>query len=376
MVVIKEFNMGSTKRPINNKYQHKLIVLISTLNYINSHFKQYNQNKILYYFNNNLNNNGQKKATLKTLQSYLYKLEKEFHVTSNYYRHLGENCGTEIHYKLRFSKKVCHYKINRHFKEKKEDRFQQRANLYHQQTCTNNGSLKKNGSAEKWECINNNSNNNKKKKELEKIERENAQLEKYIKKCEFKDDKYLSILNLETTKEIKIEKLIELKKEENKRERERNKNNRLIGRQQELEKTLAETKEVFKKEGYNEKQLEIEIQKAYDKYKNKPHFIVESSKYGDLGQIVKRIKKTVECKKKGKKEDYKQIRNNIFSILLDQLKNKVEVKVLAPILRNYLSNQIDLKYSQVFNNHYYYEILEMVEGKEHLRIAEYEKIVD
>ncbi|AHH07574.1 Hypothetical protein BCD_1508 (plasmid) [Borrelia crocidurae DOU] len=370
--------MKGIKKKIN-KYQHKLIVLISTLSYINSKFKQYNQNKILYYFNNNLNNNGQKKATLKTLQSYLYKLEKEFHVTSNYYRHLGENCGTEIHYKLRFSKKVCHYKINRHFKDKKEDKFQQRANAYHQQTCTNNGSLKKNGSAEKWECINNNSNNKnnkKKKKDLEKKERENAQLEKYIKKCEFKDDKYLSILNLETTKEIKIEKLIELKKEENRRERERNKNKKLVDKQNELEKILEETKEGLRKEGYNEKQLETEIQKAYERYKDKPHFIVENSKYGDLGQIIKRIKKTVEYKKKGQKEDHKQIRNNIFSILIDQLKNKVEVKVLAPILRNYLNKQVDLKYSQVFNNHYYYEILEMVEGKEHLKIKEYEKIVD
>ncbi|AHH07946.1 Hypothetical protein BCD_1880 (plasmid) [Borrelia crocidurae DOU] len=360
--------MRSKKKPIN-KYQHKLIVLISTLNYINSKFKQYNQNKILYYFNNNLSNNGQKKAKLKTLQSYLYKLEKEFHVTSNYYRHLGENCGTEIHYKLRFSKKVCHYKINRHFRNKKEERFQQRANSYHQKTYTNNGSAKK------WECINN-SNNKKKKRELEKLEREKTQLEKYIKKCKFENDKYLSILNLETTKEIKIKKLIELKKEENKRKRERNKNKKLVDKQKELEKILGETKEGLKKEGYNEKQLETEIQKAYKKYKDKPHFIVESSKYGDLGQIVKRIKKTVEYKKKGQKEDHKQIRNNIFSILIDQLKNKVEVKVLAPMLRNYLSNQVDLKYSQVFNNHYYYEILEMVEGKEHLRIEEYKKIVD
>ncbi|WP_041177923.1 plasmid maintenance protein [Borrelia duttonii] len=367
--------MKGQKKNINNKYQHKLIVLISTLNYVNSKFKKYNQNKILYYFNNNLSNNGQKKATLKTLQSYLYKLEKEFQVTSNYYRHLGENCGTEIHYKLRFSKKECHYKINKHFKDKKEERFQQRANSYHQQTCTNNGSLKKNGSAEKWECINN-KNNKKKKKELKKTERENAQLKKYIKKCEFKDDKYLSILNLETTKEIKIAKLIELKKEENRKEREQNKSKKLVDKRKELEKALAEKKEELEKEGYNEKQLETEIQKAYDKYKDKPHFIVESSKYGDLGQIVKRIKKTVEYKKKGEKEDHEQIRNNIFSILLDQLKNKVEVKVLAPILRNYLSNQVDLKYSQVFNNHYYYEILEMVEGKEHLRIEEYEKIVD
>ncbi|ETZ17745.1 hypothetical protein BDCR2A_01336 [Borrelia duttonii CR2A] len=355
--------MRSKKKPIN-KYQHKLIVLISTLNYINSTFKQYNQNKILYYFNNNLSNNGQKKATLKTLQSYLYKLEKEFKVTSNYYRHLGENCGTEIHYKLRFSKKICHYKINKHFRNKKEERFQQRTNSYYQKIYTNNGSV------EKWEC-NNNKNNKKKKKELEKIERENTQLENYIKKCKFKDDKYLSILNLETTKEIKIKKLIELKKEENRREREQNKSKKLVEKQKELEKILGETKEGLKKEGYNEKQLETEIQKAYKKYKDKPHFIVESSKYEDLRQIVKRMKKTVECKKKGQKEDHKQIRNNIFSILIDQLKNKVEVKVLAPMLRNYLSKQVDLKYSQVFNNHYYYEILEMVEGKEHLRIEEY-----
>ncbi|AFI31912.1 plasmid maintenance protein, partial [Borrelia crocidurae] len=198
----------------------------------------------------------------------------------------------------------------------------------------------------------------------------------YIKKCEFKDDKYLSILNLETTKEIKIKKLIELKKEENRRERERNKSDKLIEKQKELEKALEETKEKLKQEGYDEKQLETEIQKAYERYKDKPHFIIESDKYGDLGQIIKRIRKAVECKKKSLKEDHRQIRNNIFSILMDQLKNKVEVKVLASMLKNYLDKQVDLKYSRVFNNHYYYEILKIVEGREHLRIEGYEKIVD
>ncbi|WP_024654765.1 plasmid maintenance protein [Borrelia hispanica] len=350
-----------------NKYQHKLIVLVSTLSYINSQFKKYNQNDILYYFNNNLENNGQKKAKLKTLQSYLYTLEKKFQVTSNYYKHLGENRGTEIHYKLKHHKKVCHYKINKHFKEKKEERFQKRANSYHTKTCNNNGNV------EKWESIYNNKNN---KKEMEKQERERKQLEKYAEKCRFKDDEYLSILNLETTKEIKIKKLIELKKEENKREREKNKSNKLIEKQKELEKTLAKKREELEKEGYDKKQLETEMQKEYERYKGKPHFIIESSKYGDLEQIVKRIKKTVEREKKEKKEDHEQIRNNIFSILIDQLRNKVEVKVLAPILKNYLNKQVDLKYSKVFNNHYYYEILEMVEGKEHLRIGEYEKIVD
>ncbi|AFI32086.1 plasmid maintenance protein [Borrelia crocidurae] len=351
-----------------NKHQHKLIVLISTLNYINIKLKKYNQSDILYYFNNNLENNQQKKVTLKTLQSYLYKLEKEFQVTSNYYKHLGENRGTEIHYKLKHHKKVCHYKINKYFKEKKEERFQKRANSYHTKSCNNNGNV------EKWESIYNY--NNKKNKEEEKKEREQKQLEKYAEKCKFKDDKYLSILNLEATKEIKIKKLIELKKEENKRKKEQNKSRKLVEKQKELEKTLTTKKEDLEKEGYDKKQLEIEMQKAYGKYKDKPHFIIESSKYGDLGQIVKRIKRTVECKKKEKKEDRQQIKDNIFSILLDQLRDKIEVKVLASVLKNYLNKQNDLKYSKVFNNHYYYELLTIIKEKNYLGVGKYKKIVD
>ncbi|WP_241763809.1 plasmid maintenance protein, partial [Borrelia nietonii] len=45
--------MGRTKKP-TNKYQHKLIVLISTLNYMNLKLKKYTQSNILYYFNNNM----------------------------------------------------------------------------------------------------------------------------------------------------------------------------------------------------------------------------------------------------------------------------------------------------------------------------------
>ncbi|AHH03924.1 Hypothetical protein BHY_0973, partial (plasmid) [Borrelia nietonii YOR] len=50
---LKEFEMGRTKKP-TNKYQHKLIVLISTLNYMNLKLKKYTQSNILYYFNNNM----------------------------------------------------------------------------------------------------------------------------------------------------------------------------------------------------------------------------------------------------------------------------------------------------------------------------------
>ncbi len=110
--------MKNTKIP-NNKYQHKLIVLISTLNYINSTLEQYTQSDLLYYFNSNMKRNGQREIKIKTLQNYLYKLGTVFKVTNNYYRHLGINMGTEVYYKLKYSKKECYRIVNKHFKDLK-----------------------------------------------------------------------------------------------------------------------------------------------------------------------------------------------------------------------------------------------------------------
>lgn len=39
------------------------------------------------------------------MQKYLYKLVKELKVTNNYYKNLVINSGTEIYYKLNYSKK-------------------------------------------------------------------------------------------------------------------------------------------------------------------------------------------------------------------------------------------------------------------------------
>ncbi|EEE18740.1 hypothetical protein BBUCA112A_0888 [Borreliella burgdorferi CA-11.2A] len=39
------------------------------------------------------------------MQKYLYKLVKELKVTNNYYKNLVVNSGTEIYYKLNYSKK-------------------------------------------------------------------------------------------------------------------------------------------------------------------------------------------------------------------------------------------------------------------------------
>ncbi|WP_419255520.1 plasmid maintenance protein, partial [Borreliella afzelii] len=51
---------NDTKSPnYYNKHQHKLIVLVSTLAYVNKKYKKYTQKTILYYFNENLKRNGQ-----------------------------------------------------------------------------------------------------------------------------------------------------------------------------------------------------------------------------------------------------------------------------------------------------------------------------
>ncbi len=118
------------KNKHQNKLQHKLIVLVSTLCYINNKRTKYSQSNILYYFNENLKRNGQNPIKIKTLQNYLYKLEKEFKVTTNYYKHLGVNCGTEIYYKLKYQKQKCYHKINQSFKEKKEIRFKLRIQTF------------------------------------------------------------------------------------------------------------------------------------------------------------------------------------------------------------------------------------------------------
>ncbi|AHH04510.1 Hypothetical protein BHY_1560, partial (plasmid) [Borrelia nietonii YOR] len=110
-------------------------------------------------------------------------------------------------------------------------------------------------------------------------------------------------------------------------------------------------------------------------YKDKPHFIIENNKYNDLEKIIGKLKKSVERVEAAAKEDEKEIRNNVFSILLEQLRHKVDTSVLVPMLKEYLNKQNKLEYNKVFNNHYYYEILELVEsGGNYLKLGESEKI--
>ncbi|WP_324280987.1 plasmid maintenance protein (plasmid) [Borreliella garinii] len=168
--------MENIKAP-NNKYHHKLIVLISALNYINSNLGQYTQGYILYYFNSNIKRNGQREVKIKTLQSYLYKLRTVFKITNNYYKHLGINMGTEVYYKLKYSKKECHRIVNKHFKDTKKNKYKIRVNSYFKKNCIKNSSVEK----KEFYC---NIYNNKEEKKKNIVSTEKLQIKKYIKKMQ------------------------------------------------------------------------------------------------------------------------------------------------------------------------------------------------
>ncbi|UPA13820.1 plasmid maintenance protein [Borrelia turicatae] len=357
----------------HNKYQHKLIVLISTIEYINNKNKKYTQSNLLYYFNGNLKRNGHKETTLKTLQKYLYKLEKEFKVTMNYHKHLGVNMGTEVYYKLKYSKKECHHIINKHFKEKKEKKYQNRVNGYFKKRCN------KKGSVEKAECFSNKYNNKEEDKNTKSIER--LQIEKYAKKCNFKSNAFLSILNSEAEKDFKIHILKAIKKAENNVYKRTNgvkpNNIKLASKQKELSKILDEIRTNLKNEGYSSKQLKTQIQNVYEQYKNKPHFIIEKDKYSDLKNIIEKLKKSVTRVKANTEEDKKDIKNNIFSILIDQLRHKVRIEMFIPLLKDYLGKQGKLEYEKVFNNQYYYDLLDLIKNdQKYLKDNKFKQVIN
>ncbi|WP_151074481.1 plasmid maintenance protein [Borreliella turdi] len=353
--------MEKVKKFKNNKCQHKLIVLVSTLYYINNKHKKYSQSNILYYFNENLKRNGQTPIKIKTLQNYLYKLEKEFKITINYYKHLGVNCGTEIYYKLKYQKQKCYHKINQYFKEKKEIRFNLRVSKFLKKKHSINT---KKGNVELKEC-NNNNNNNKEKKTIKKIE--NLQIKTYAKKCKFITNSFLKILDLNIKKSIKIEILRELKKMEYYFKEKFDKNNKkkksIKIKRKELNKLLEKTKEILEKDGLNKNKLEQDFKNVYLKYKNKPHFIIDQDKYDDLKQIINKIKKNID--KNNVKNIKENLKTNMLNILFEQLKIKSEIdnKILIKIIKNYLSQFKKPKYSDLFNNKYYNDLLNLIKNK-------------
>ncbi|WP_419264802.1 plasmid maintenance protein, partial [Borreliella afzelii] len=236
---------NNTKNPkYHNKLQHKLIVLISTLAYINTKHKKYTQKTILYYFNENLKRNGQTPTTLRTLQKYLYRLEKDFKVTTNYYKHLGVNLGTEIYYHLNFEKNECHFKINRYFQEKRHSRFKSRVSNY-----LKDKSLKK-GNVELGECL---CNKNNIKEEINFNKIEEYKKTKYFNKCNFFDKKTLSkILKLDIKTDLTIEIFKTLKRYENRLSKSKHisfNKSCFKDKQNKLKEILENTKKQLEKKG-------------------------------------------------------------------------------------------------------------------------------
>ncbi|WP_267501207.1 plasmid maintenance protein, partial [Borreliella garinii] len=67
-------------------------------------------------------------------------------------------------------------------------------------------------------------------------------------------------------------------------------------KQNKLKEILINTQKELEKNGYNSEQLETNIQKIYENYKNKPHFIIENEKYNDLSKIKRKLEKLIEIK--------------------------------------------------------------------------------
>ncbi|MBB6043538.1 plasmid maintenance protein (plasmid) [Borreliella yangtzensis] len=338
----------------HNKLQYKLIVLISTLGYINTKYKQYTQKTILYYFNENLKRNGQATTTLRTLQKYLYRLEKDIKVTTNYYKHLGVNFGTEIYYYLNCEKNECHFKINQYFQEKKHSRFKSRVNNYIKDKSP------KKGNVELGECLYN-KNNIKEERNFNKIE-EYKKI-KYFNKCNFFDKQTLSkILKLNIKTNLAIEIFKTVKRYENNLAKRKNisfSNSCFKEKQKRLVEILENTKKQLEQKGHNTEKLKKEFKKIYENYKNKPHFIIEYQKYSDLDKIMFKLEKSIGLKKENSQKDYENIKINIFNILIEQLEKTSNIETIKPILKTYLNSKKKLEYNKVFDT-YYYELLEII----------------
>ncbi|MBB5141835.1 hypothetical protein HNP63_001256, partial [Borreliella afzelii] len=66
--------------------------------------------------------------------------------------------------------------------------------------------------------------------------------------------------------------------------------------------------------------------------------------------------------KENTQKDYEHIKVNIYNILIDQLKEKVNIEILKPIIKTYLNSKKKLEYNKVFDT-YNYELLELIKNE-------------
>ncbi|MCD2371922.1 plasmid maintenance protein, partial [Borreliella burgdorferi] len=107
---------------------------------------------------------------------------------------------------------------------------------------------------------------------------------------------------------------------------------------------------------------EINLQKVYESYKYKPHFIIENHKYSDLNNIKCKLEKSIERKKENSQKDYENLKTNIFNILIEQLKKETNIEILKPIVKEYLNNQKKIEYNKVFGT-YHLELSEIIKNE-------------
>ncbi|MCD2375787.1 plasmid maintenance protein, partial [Borreliella burgdorferi] len=133
-------------------------------------------------------------------------------------------------------------------------------------------------------------------------------------------------------------------------------------KQKKLKEILYNTRKKLEENGYNPKQLEINLQKVYESYKFKPHFIIENHKYKDLNNIKRKLEKSIERKKENSQQNYQNLKENIFNILIEQLKKETNIEILKPIIKEYLNNQKKIEYNKVFGI-YHLELLEIIKNE-------------
>lgn len=268
--------------------------------------------------------------------------------------------GTEVYYSLKRSKKDCYNLLNQYFRNKKTERFQKRVNSY----IKTNYNKKSNVKDE--ECLNNKY-NKEEKENKRKIQINKFKLKKYTKKCNFSNNISSFIIDLNLRKEatIKLFKLISKEKYYFKKKTEYHSQKLLQHKRKNLISILRKTQINLIKEGYDKEKLKIQIQNTYQKYKNKPHFILESNKYKDFNQIINRIKSNTKKFDAQKHKD--NIKINIYNILLDQLNYKINKINLKFKIKEYLSKQKKLEYKKIFNNQYYNEIINLIESQNNYR---------
>ncbi|WP_419255433.1 plasmid maintenance protein, partial [Borreliella afzelii] len=221
----------------------------------------------------------------------------------------------------------------------------------------------KKGNVELGECL---CNKNNIKEEINFNKIEEYKKIKYFNKCNFFDKKTLSkILKLDIKTDLTIEIFKTVKRYENRLSKSKHisfNKSCFKDKQNKLKEILENTKKQLEKKGYNPEQLEINIQKVYEIYKNKPHFIIEHQKYNDLSVIKRKLEKSIELKKENSQKDYEHIKVNIYNILIDQLKEKANIEVLKPIIKTYLNSKNNLAYNKIYNA-YYYELLELIKNE-------------